>query len=182
MTTTKEPAVSRRGGRRPQLHGDERPAGRGKTTTTANLPIKLADAGQKVLLIEAELRRLEVREYLGVETAVGTTDVLIHRVELDDALQPRGRNGLTVLAPGAIPPKHSEPLGSTARRELLGRFDATTIAPIGTPYPCARRPVCSRAPRRRRVQPVCRAPSRSWSRRPAPSAATHPGRPTRQTM
>jgi len=91
----------------------------GKTTTAANLAITLADAGSRVLVIEADMRRPKLVEYLGLEGAVGLSDVLINRVQLADALQPWGRNTLTVLPSGTIPPNPSELLGSQAMRDLL---------------------------------------------------------------
>jgi succinoglycan biosynthesis transport protein ExoP len=91
----------------------------GKTTTAVNLAIALADSGARVALVDADLRRPKVSDYLGLEGAVGLTDVLISRAELQDALQPWGRGNLTVLPAGAIPPNPSELLGSRAMSSLL---------------------------------------------------------------
>ena len=91
----------------------------GKTTTSANLAIALADSGVRVLIIDADLRRPKLAEYLGLEGAVGLSDVLINRVLLSDALQPWGRNRLTVLPAGTVPPNPSELLGSRTMQELL---------------------------------------------------------------
>ncbi len=76
----------------------------GKSTTTANLAITLAQAGLKVVLVEGDLRRPKLMQYLGVEGAVGVTSVLIGRVALDDALQPWGNGSLMVLPSGPTPP------------------------------------------------------------------------------
>jgi succinoglycan biosynthesis transport protein ExoP len=91
----------------------------GKTTTAVNLAIALADSGAQVALIDADLRRPKVADYMGLEGSVGLTDVLISRAELADALQPWGRGNLVVLPAGAIPPNPSELLGSRAMSSLL---------------------------------------------------------------
>ena len=54
--------------------------GEGKTTTTCNLGLTLAQAGQRVILLEGDIRRPRLAEYLGVESAVGLTSVLIGRM------------------------------------------------------------------------------------------------------
>lgn len=106
-------------------------AAEGKSTTVANLAIVLAESNQRVLLIEADLRRPRVTDYLGIERAVGITNVLAGQVGLDDVLQPWGSSGLTVLPSGHVPPNPSELLGSEAMRELLAqlrqRFDFIVI-------------------------------------------------------
>lgn len=99
--------------------------GEGKSTVSANLAIALAQAGQRVVLVEADLRRPSLAEYLGFEQAVGLTDVLIGRVPLEDVLQEFGPEPrLAVLPCGPIPPNPSEVLGSHAMQELIGSLEA----------------------------------------------------------
>lgn len=97
----------------------------GKSTTTANLAIALADAGARVLLVDADLRRPKADEYLGIEGAVGLSDVLIQRADLKDVVQRWGRNQMYVLPAGAIPPNPSELLGSAAMTEVIAELDRT---------------------------------------------------------
>ncbi|WP_431843338.1 polysaccharide biosynthesis tyrosine autokinase, partial [Calidifontibacter indicus] len=94
-------------------------AGEGKTTTTANLALTMAEAGAKVVLIEGDLRRPRLLRYLGMEGAVGITDVLIDRAELKDVVQRFGEHELGVVGAGQIPPNPSELLGSDAMRKVL---------------------------------------------------------------
>ncbi|USQ76114.1 polysaccharide biosynthesis tyrosine autokinase [Ornithinimicrobium cryptoxanthini] len=92
--------------------------GEGKSTTLLNLALTLAAAGSEVCVIEADLRRPKLLEYMGLEGAAGLTSVLIGQASLDDVLQPYGRH-LTTLGAGAVPPNPSELLGSPAMRTLL---------------------------------------------------------------
>ncbi|WP_314146301.1 polysaccharide biosynthesis tyrosine autokinase [uncultured Leifsonia sp.] len=93
--------------------------GEGKSTTAANLAISLAETGARVALIDGDLRLPKVAEYMGIEGAVGLTDVLIGRAELTDVLQKWGRGQLYVLPAGAIPPNPSELLGSSVMANLI---------------------------------------------------------------
>ncbi len=97
--------------------------GEGKSVTTLNLAIALAETGVSVCLVDADLRRPSVAGYLGLEGAAGLTTVLIRRAELDDVLQPVGSAGLVVLTSGRTPPNPSELLGSEAMRSLLAELD-----------------------------------------------------------
>lgn len=98
----------------------------GKTTTTANLAIALSQSGLRVLLVEGDLRRPKLAEYLGLEGAVGLTNVLIGRVGLEDALQPWGPDDrLHVLLSGPMPPNPSELLGSQGMADLIRDLEST---------------------------------------------------------
>jgi len=103
----------------------------GKTTTTAHLALTLSATGKKVCVIEGDLRRPRLMEYLGLEGAVGLTNVLIGEAELDDMLQPYGDTNLTLLGSGPIPPNPAELLGSermkTLLADLVSRFDTVII-------------------------------------------------------
>ncbi|MBD3782268.1 MAG: CpsD/CapB family tyrosine-protein kinase, partial [Micrococcales bacterium] len=106
-------------------------AGEGKSTLTANLALTMAQAGSRVCLVEADLRRPKVLDYMGLEGAVGLTDALIDRADVFDVIQPYGGTNLWVLGAGRIPPNPSELLGSSAMRTLLqnlsSRFDYVVV-------------------------------------------------------
>jgi capsular exopolysaccharide synthesis family protein len=111
----------------------------GKSTTTANLAIALADSGVRVLLVDADLRRPKVASYMGLEGSVGLTDVLIGRVPLEDVVQEWGRSRLSVLPAGTVPPNPSELLGSAAMGRLIADlrskydvvlFDTPPLLPV----------------------------------------------------
>lgn len=97
--------------------------GEGKSTTATNLAIALAQAGQSVCLVDADLRRPMVHEYLRLERGAGLTTALVGGADLNDLLQPWGEDNLFVLTSGQIPPNPSELLGSEAMRSLLSSLE-----------------------------------------------------------
>jgi capsular exopolysaccharide synthesis family protein len=94
----------------------------GKSTTAVNLAVALADAGKRVALLDTDLRKPKVAEYLGVEGGAGLTDVLIGRARIADVMLPWGNRPLYVLPAGKIPPNPSELLGSAQMSQLLDTF------------------------------------------------------------
>ncbi|GAA3088710.1 polysaccharide biosynthesis tyrosine autokinase [Streptosporangium carneum] len=99
--------------------------GEGKSSTSANLAITLAQAGWRVVLVDGDLRRPSIPGYLGIEGAVGLTDVLIDRARLEDVIQTWSEPNLSILPSGRIPPNPSELLGSQGMRQVLGRLSET---------------------------------------------------------
>ncbi|NMM24103.1 MAG: polysaccharide biosynthesis tyrosine autokinase [Phycicoccus sp.] len=105
--------------------------GEGKTTTTANLAITMAASGVRVCVIEGDLRRPRLLEYMGLDGTVGLTNVLIGQADLADVLQQFTDTNVYVIGCGSVPPNPSELLGSTAMietlRQLESRFDVVII-------------------------------------------------------
>ncbi|WP_448809167.1 polysaccharide biosynthesis tyrosine autokinase [Agromyces bauzanensis] len=108
--------------------------GEGKSTVTANLAVTIAASGQRVVVIDGDLRRPTLAKAFGLVPGVGLTDVLIGRVELNQVLQPWGDTGrLFVLGAGAIPPNPSELLGSNAMQTLLEELAKYAVVLIDAP-------------------------------------------------
>lgn len=92
----------------------------GKTTTVANLCVALATAGQRVIVVDCDLRRSRVHEFFGLTNDVGFTSVLLGDAPLSEALQAvPGVAGLRVLASGPRPPNPSELLSGARTIEVL---------------------------------------------------------------
>jgi receptor protein-tyrosine kinase len=96
----------------------------GKTTTTINLAIALADAGRRVTVVEADLRRPKVIEYLQLVGGAGLTNVLAGTADMEEMLQTWGGRNIRVIAAGPPPPSPSELLGSAQMGLLLEKLRA----------------------------------------------------------
>jgi capsular exopolysaccharide synthesis family protein len=99
--------------------------GEGKTTTACNLAIAMAEAGKRVILIDADLRKSRAATFLGLPIGAGLTDVLVGATSLDAAVQMWGEEFLTVLSSGSTAPNPSELLGSQHMRDLLDEMRET---------------------------------------------------------
>lgn len=98
--------------------------GEGKSMTAVNLAITLASAGERVCLVEADLRKPSLGSYLALESAAGLTTVLLGKAGIEDVVQPWGEMHLDVLLSGQLPPNPSELLGSTSFQSLLMELDS----------------------------------------------------------
>lgn len=98
--------------------------GEGKSTTVANLAMALSEVGERVCVIEGDLRRPKLLDYLGMEGQFGLTNVLVGQATLEDTLQQFGAHDLWVLGSGPIPPNPSELLASKTMRDLLRTLEA----------------------------------------------------------
>jgi capsular exopolysaccharide synthesis family protein len=94
-------------------------AGEGKTTTAANLGVVLAQAGRRVVLISADLRRPRLHEFFGLEPERGLADVLIGQRRPWESLKSGGPDNLWVMSSGHIPEQPTELLQSPTMQELI---------------------------------------------------------------
>ena len=102
-------------------------AGEGKSTTIFNLAVIFAQNGNRVLLIDSDLRRPSVHKILGVSNNVGLTNVLLGKCKLEDAIQTTGQEGMDALPSGKLPSSAMGILNSPQMKELIqdvkGRYD-----------------------------------------------------------
>lgn len=96
----------------------------GKSTTTTNLALTMAEAGLRVMLIDADMRRPKLASYLDLEGGAGLSDVLAGRAELSDVTQRWTHENLSVLLAGTIPPNPSELLGSDNMTSLIETLES----------------------------------------------------------
>nr|WP_286672936.1 polysaccharide biosynthesis tyrosine autokinase [Brevibacterium sp. RIT 803] len=72
----------------------------GKTSISVNLAISLAQSGQRVVLVDVDLRQPAVADRLGLENSAGLTTALLGTADVHDLLQPWGQDELYVLTAG----------------------------------------------------------------------------------
>lgn len=94
----------------------------GKSTAAANLALAVGGLGDRVLLIDADLRRPILATIFGLDGGVGLSDVVIGDVQIEDAVQHIAAGGIDLLPAGSIPPNPNELLQSHGIDELLGRL------------------------------------------------------------
>lgn len=94
-------------------------SGEGRSTTVANLAIALAAAHARVLVIDADLRKPAQAALLGVDPAVGLSNVLTSEATAAEAIKHWPTGGFDVLPSGPVPPDPSELLASNQMVQLL---------------------------------------------------------------
>jgi len=93
--------------------------GDGKTTLASNLAIAMAQAGQRILLIDGDFRRPMQHRVFEIPDNVGLSSTLAGRTPLNDAIKPTTTPNLHLLPCGPLPPNPSEMLNSAVFAELL---------------------------------------------------------------
>ena len=94
-------------------------AGEGKSITLMNLAISLSEDGQKVLLIDADMRRPAVSRLLMEQANPGLSEVLGGIATSKEAIRKEVYPNLDILFSGETPPNPSELLGSETMQELI---------------------------------------------------------------
>ncbi len=94
----------------------------GKTTTTLNLAVSLAQTGARVLIIDADMRRPRIHSAFGIENVRGLCNILANETSETETLallQHEQESGVHLLPAGPIPPNPAELIGSEQMRKLL---------------------------------------------------------------
>lgn len=93
----------------------------GKTFVSVNLAAVIAQTGQRVLLIDVDMRRGYLHKVLGVPAKDGLSDILSNQCTLESAIHKTGVENLDIISRGQIPPNPSELLMHRNLTELLAQ-------------------------------------------------------------
>lgn len=93
----------------------------GKTTVVTNLAASLAQAGEKVLVIDADLRKPRCHKIFSISNRSGLTNALADSQDVEELIQTTTIDGLSVLTSGPTPPNPAELLESERMRTLLAK-------------------------------------------------------------
>lgn len=91
----------------------------GKSTISANLAVVFAQAGKRVLFIDADMRKPTVHKTFGLTNEVGLSKVLSSNNSVLEMSRPSIVDNLSILTSGPKPPNPSELLGSTRMNQVI---------------------------------------------------------------
>ena len=93
--------------------------GEGKSLVSINLAYVLAEAGNKVCLVDADMRSPKVHKYLRIKNDIGLSNLLSGQSELDECLFKTKYGNLFVIKAGSLPPNPAELLNGKYMDALL---------------------------------------------------------------
>ncbi|MDO9529345.1 MAG: polysaccharide biosynthesis tyrosine autokinase [Syntrophales bacterium] len=108
----------------------------GKTTIVANLAVTMAQAGNKTLLIDGDMRKPMIANVFGIDqvpglsdiilgnysledTVRGITDIMTGKISMEDIIKTPGMDNLYIVTSGTLPPNPAEMAGSKRITELI---------------------------------------------------------------
>ena len=105
----------------------------GKSTVSGNLGRVMARAGQRTILIDADMRKPMQATEFGIDGGVGLSQVLAGTVTLEEAVQRVGDSRLVLLPAGQIPPNPSELVGSRRMYDLIAELSKEFFVIVDAP-------------------------------------------------
>lgn len=91
----------------------------GKSTTSSNLAVVLAEGGSKTLLIDCDQRKPKLHKVFFTSNHYGLSDILAEKTKFEDAVQQTEISNLSILTSGTKPPNPSELLASTKMKNFI---------------------------------------------------------------
>jgi polysaccharide biosynthesis transport protein len=98
-------------------------AGEGKTTTAINIAITLAQTGEKVILLDCDMRNPRIHRVIGLENTAGMSTFLSGNSDLSSLIQQSEIPNLFAVSAGRVPPNPAELLGSARMKQGLTLLD-----------------------------------------------------------
>ena len=103
----------------------------GKTITAANIAVTMAQAGNRMLVIDCDMRRPKLHRLFNVPRDRGLSNVLVGNCGIDEAIIRTAVPGVDVIVAGPVPPNPSEMLGSPNMtrflEEVRKRYDRVIV-------------------------------------------------------
>lgn len=96
--------------------------GEGKSTTVLNLATVFAQAGQKTLVVDSDLRRPTLHKILRLNNNMGLVNYLLKQNTLEEVIQPAGVPGLDFMSSGKLPGGSMNILGSGPMKSLISEL------------------------------------------------------------
>ena len=97
-------------------------AGEGKSITTLNLATVFAQAGERVLVVDSDLRRPTLHKQLHVSNNIGLTNYLLKQNKLEEIIQTSSVPMLDFMASGKLPSSSMSILGSVQMKEMVAEL------------------------------------------------------------
>lgn len=96
----------------------------GKSTVISNLAITIAGAGNRTLLVDADLRRPKQQKIFLLENYKGLSNIIAENLPLDNVINKTKIANLDVITSGPLPPNPAEMLGSTRMKNFIQEIDS----------------------------------------------------------
>jgi len=97
----------------------------GKSTTLSNIAVTMAQAGNRVIAVDCDLRKPMLHKIFGLENLRGLTNTMMQQLSLEEAVHKNVIEKLDILTSGPIPPNPAEMLASERSKALWAKLAET---------------------------------------------------------